>query len=50
MNELSSTAVSNNQPSVREIRQRGDQRDDQRGEREERVEGVPKVMTSVFQV
>ena len=44
MNELPSTAVSDNQSSARKTCQRGDQRD----EREERVEDVPEIMTSVF--
>ena len=46
MDELSPTMISDSQSSARGARQRDDQRD----EREQRVRGVPKAMTSVFQV
>ena len=54
MNELSSTAIPNNQPSARGARQsdgqRGGQLSGQQAEREGRVEDVPKAMMSVSQV
>ena len=50
MRELPSTAIPYSQSSARGARQRDGQRDDQRGGRGGRVEGVLEIMTSVFQM